>query len=206
MTGPETNERMILASSSPRRAELFRKHGMDVEIIPSDAEESVPVRLTPEQTVMYLSLLKAEDVFEMNVAGKPSPADTIIVASDTIVEKDGEILGKPKDREDARRMVKLLSGTSHRVLTGICVLRAIRGASDRVTECGYDVSEVFFTPIPDDEIEAYIDTPEPYDKAGAYAIQQTFKKYTERYTGDIETIIGFPFAKFEEILTRVMSR
>ena len=194
MTENKNNKRIILASASPRRAEIFAKHGMDCSVIPSGADESIPIDLTPAQTVMYLSLIKAMDVMS-SVSGS-APDDTIIVASDTIVEKDGEILGKPVSREDAYAMIKKLSGTAHRVLTGVCIVSLLTGEKN----CFYDSSDVYFTDIPEDELLEYIDTPEPYDKAGAYAIQETFSKYVTRYTGDIENIIGFPFAKFIEEL------
>ena len=194
MTTNKENKRIILASASPRRAEIFAKHGMDCSVMPSGADESIPIDLTPAQTVMYLSLIKAMDV--MSSVSASASDDTIIVASDTIVEKDGEILGKPANREDAYAMIKKLSGTKHRVLTGVCIVSLLTSEKN----CFYDSSDVYFTDIPEDELLEYIDTPEPYDKAGAYAIQETFSKYVIRYTGDIENIIGFPFAKFIEEL------
>lgn len=193
----KTADTIILASSSPRRKEIFEKHGIPCDVIPSGADETIPIDLTPEQTVMYLSLLKAMDVTETLPDGYEN---ALIVASDTIVEKDGEILGKPVDRDDAYSMIKKLSGTGHRVLSGVCAVSMTTG--EKI--CFYDMSDVFFTDIPEDELLEYIDTPEPYDKAGGYAIQETFSKYIERYTGDIENIIGFPFGMFESRMNDLM--
>ncbi len=202
------NRKIILASASPRRAEIFSKHGASFEVLPSGADETIPIPLTPKQTVMYLSLLKARDVYEKHFLDQTSEStdaegnnDILIVASDTIVEKDGEILGKPADKQEAYDMIKKLSGTSHRVLTGVCVLCPTEDGV--ITKCGCDISTVFFREVPEDELVEYINTPEPYDKAGAYAIQETFSKYTERYIGDIETIIEFPFALLERMLEKM---
>ncbi len=210
MTMNKENKRIILASASPRRAEIFRKHGASFEVIPSGADEAIPIPLTPQQTVMYLSLLKARDVYEKHILKQTTETpseddldDILIVASDTIVEKDSEIFGKPADKQEAYDMIKRLSGTSHRVLTGVCVLSPTQDGV--ITKCDYDICTVFFRDVPEDELLAYIDTPEPYDKAGAYAIQETFSKYTERYTGDIETIIGFPYALLERMMEKKQS-
>ena len=183
---------IILASQSPRRKEIFEKHGLSCSVIPSGADEIIPIEMNPAQTVMYLSLLKAMDVAESLPVDQAD--DAYIVASDTIVVKDGEILGKPKDKDDAYRMIRKLAGAKHRVLSGVCIVSSRTG--EKI--CFYDSSDVFFTEIPEDELLAYIDTPEPYDKAGGYAIQETYAKYVDRYTGDIENIIGFPFALFKE--------
>ena len=214
---------IILASASPRRLEIFNNHGLEPVVIPSDAEEHIPMALSPEETTMFLSLQKGLSVRRTLAEGLTQPdlksdlKQNLIVAADTIVVIDGEILGKPTDKADATRMIKKLSGRAHQVITGVTVLEDDRGTvlvspsakfCKKVTRepspchlvCFYDVTDVYFVDIPEADIEAYVETEEPYDKAGAYAVQGTFAKYTKRVDGDLENVIGFPFSKFETIV------
>lgn len=192
-----TEMKLILASKSPRRIEMFRSHGFEPVVIPSAYEESIPDGLTPAETVMFLSLQKALSVraqldgvqTETNKTAD-SNDDCLIVSADTIVVNDNIILGKPTDEKDAYSMLRALSGRSHEVLTGVCLLG---GGTIR---CFYETSVVWLADLPEDELAAYIATDEPYDKAGGYAIQETFSKYVTHVEGDIDNIIGFPFERF----------
>ena len=188
---------MILASASPRRREIFQKHGINPTIIPSECEENIPIPLTAAETVMFLALQKGLWVLRDLKENNPeAPAGhEAIVSSDTVVVCDGLILGKPADKDEARSMINMLSGRSHQVLTGVCII-PLTGTSE-TAKCFYERSDVFFKDVPADELEAYINTPEPYDKAGAYAVQETFAKYTEKVEGDLENVIGFPFDRFQ---------
>ena len=178
---------LILASKSPRRIEMFRNHGFDPVVIPSAYEENIPPGLTPAETVMFLSLHKALSV-KIELDG--SKEDYLIVSADTIVVNDNIILGKPTDEKDAYSMLRALSGRSHDVLTGVCLL------GSHSLKCFYEVSTVWLMDLPEDELRAYIATDEPYDKAGGYAIQETFSRYVTHVEGDIDNIIGFPFKRF----------
>lgn len=199
---------IILASASPRREEIFRKHGLTPRIIPSEYEEMIHDFLTPEETVMHLSLRKGLDVKSRLAAYDPVHPDhfssdqagsrlnnshdgILIVSADTIVVHKGKILGKPADENEAYDMIRELSGDSHLVMTGVCLIHP-----SLPVKCFYDVSKVFFCEVPEDELLDYIATDEPYDKAGAYAVQETFSKYTTKIEGDLENIIGFPFERF----------
>ena len=188
--------KLILASASPRRIEMFRNNGFDPEVIPSDFNEHIPFSMTPAETVMYLSLMKGLSVQRMvndNRSGEESirkEQSAMIVSADTIVVDNNTILGKPKDEKDAFSMLSALSDRSHHVLTGVTII------TGSCIKCFYETSEVFFKDIPENELRAYVATPEPYDKAGGYAIQATFSKYVQSYTGDIDNIIGFPFSRF----------
>ena len=202
---------IILASASPRRLEIFNNHGLEPVVIPSDAEEHIPMALSPAETAMFLSLQKglsvrralAEGLTQPDLKSEPKTdlKQSLIVAADTIVVIDDEILGKPIDKADATRMIKKLSGRTHQVITGLTVLKDDRGT---VLVCFYDVTDVYFIDIPEADIEAYVATEEPYDKAGAYAVQGTFAKYTKRVDGDLENVIGFPFNKFELIIKSII--
>lgn len=182
---------LILASGSPRRIALIRKITDRVTVIPSGAEENVPSGLTAEQVPVFLSRLKAGDVFSSH------PDDTVL-GCDTVVIAGGEILGKPKDETDARRMLKLLSGNVHQVVTGVTVLAPDFEESYSVT------TEVEFYPLSEEEIGAYVATDEPYDKAGAYAIQGAASVFVKEYRGSYDNVVGFPTEEIRETLKKVL--
>ena len=194
-------EDIILASASPRRKEMFEERGIPVEIFPSNAEENLPISMDPETATMYLALSKAMDV--------ASKRQGLIIAADTVVVFGGEIIGKPKDREEAFNVLSSLRGNSHTVVTGVCVIDNAAGNdrdepdSSPIKRCLYDVSRVYFTEFSDEELEAYVNTDEPYDKAGGYAIQQTFGRYIDRVDGDIDNVIGFPMYRVEGLLKKL---
>ncbi len=172
----------VLASKSPRRRELLKKIGVQAELMTANVDESTIKDLPPENTVTELALLKATDV------AKYFRGDTYVIGADTVVCVDGEILGKPKNIEDAKRMLRLLSGRSHEVYTGYCVVHCKSG----VAISKYEKTEVFFKELSDREIDAYIKTREPMDKAGAYGIQEKGSLFIEKIDGDYFNVVGLP--------------
>ena len=192
--------KLILASASPRRIEMFRNNGFDPEVIPSDFNEHIPFSMTPAETVMYLSLMKGLSVQRMvndNRSGEESirkEQSAMIVSADTIVVDNNTILGKPKDEKDAFSMLSALSDRSHHVLTGVTII------TGSCIKCFYETSEVFFKDIPENELRAYVATPEPYDKAGGYAIQGTFEKYIDHIEGDYDNVVGLPLTRLKQYI------
>lgn len=178
---------VILASQSPRRKELLSHLITDFSVIPSIVEETVPKRLKASKTPEYLSKIKALDVAISH------PTDTVIGA-DTCVILRGKILGKPKNRQDAFNMLNCLSGKSHKVITGCTVVKSGVCKSFSV------VSYVKFLKLERDEIETYLDTDEPYDKAGSYGIQGMAGAFVEYIKGDYFNIVGLPIAKLKKYL------
>lgn len=181
----------ILASGSPRRRELLEMLGVpDLTIRPAKGPERATPGAGPEQTVRELSLHKAQEV-----AQTCTPED-IIIAADTIVYLDGAILGKPRDHDDAVRMLTALSGREHIVYTGVAVLRGgeLRQAAERTA--------VRFRPLTSGEIERYIATGEPMDKAGAYGVQSLGALLVERIDGDFYNVMGLPVEKLGQCLTK----
>lgn len=184
------SKKIILASSSPRRIDMMRSHGFDPEICPAHIDETLPEGMGMEDAVMFLALKKALAVEAQAVSeGKTGH---IVVAADTVVFKD-EILGKPEDRADAARMLQKIKNTSHFVATGVAIAAA--GENKKIVFC--DVTEVFCKDYTDAQMNAYLDTSEPYDKAGAYAIQGIFNQYIDHYRGSFDTVVGFPWDLIE---------
>ena len=186
--------KIILASSSPRRIEMMRKNGFDPEIKPSDIDETLPEGIGMKDAVMLLALKKALDV-EQHC--KEEDKGKLIIAADTVVYKD-EILGKPVDRDDAFRMLSKIRNTSHFVATGVAMV--VVGEPVREVFC--DSTEVICKDYTDEELNAYLDTDEPYDKAGAYAIQGIFSKHIDHYNGSFDTVVGFPWEIIEEKINK----
>lgn len=177
---------IILASGSPRRKEILSQIGAQYEVIVSDCDESTVLTM-PAELVKELSCRKATAVAEQ-VQG---PA--VVIGADTVVAYDGAILGKPKDRADARRMITMLSGNTHQVYTGVSlIIKEETGNSDTVTfaEC----SEVMVDSMTDIQIEEYLDTKEGIDKAGSYAVQGIFAAHIKGIRGDYFNIVGLPVA------------
>jgi septum formation protein len=173
-----TEPRVILASASPRRRDLLRLIGIDHEVRPADIDESYLPGELPRTHAERLARGKAE-----TIAGA-AERDTVTIGSDTIVVVDGDVLGKPRDREHARQMIRRLSGRSHVVMTGVAV--SWRGR----THSGVEEVGVTFRELSDDEIDRYIDTGEPMDKAGAYGIQGYGATVVERVNGDYFAVMG----------------
>ena len=180
-------ERVILASGSPRRRELLGEMGVEFEIDVPDVDETVGG--TPDKMVAVLAERKARAVAERRDGG-------LIVAADTLVALDDRALGKPADDEEAKEMLRALSGRTHDVFTGVCVLDAASGrAMVEAVRTG-----VRFREISDAEIEAYVATGEPRDKAGAYAIQGGAGAFVDGYEGSRTDVIGLPVEKLTEML------
>lgn len=187
--------RIILASKSPRRREILTSLGLDFEIMTSDADENCDLFDTSE-LVRTLASRKGEAVRKMLAEKGESLEDTLIIASDTLVCTDREILGKPKDRDDARKMLKSLSGKSHFVKSGLYVFCCGRVASES------QETEIVFDEISDTDIEKYLDTDEPYDKAGAYAIQGIASLFIRGIRGDYFNVVGLPVNLLFDLLKK----
>lgn len=183
--------RIILASGSPRRRELLAKLYDKFEIITSEVDETLDASTEPVRGVQILAVRKGEAVADT------LDSDCVVISSDTLVEIDGQPLGKPTSREDAYRMLRLLSGNYHNVHTGIAVHYVGRVVSDVAS------ARVKFKPLTDAEIYAYIDGGEPMDKAGAYAIQGEGGKFIEGYDGDFDTIMGLSVSLTKELIDRI---
>ena len=174
--------RVILASKSPRRKEILENLGVKFEIMVADADESSDIK-KPRELVMTLAERKGRAVLEKlgnNIC------DTLIIACDTLVYANGDFLGKPRDRADAEHMIRTLSGKEHSVISGIYVYYNGREAKDSAE------TKVVFDALTDDEINAYLDTSEPYDKAGAYAIQGRASAFISGINGDYFNVVGLP--------------
>ena len=176
--------KIILASKSPRRKELLSSVCRDFEIITSEADETLPEGIHPKDGVAILAKRKGAAVLSMLKNNGVSTEDSLVISSDTLVEKDGAALGKPFDENDAFSMLKTLSGKRHNVHTGVCVHYAGRVASGTAT------TGVYFREMTDSEIWEYIKTGEPMDKAGAYGIQGIGGKFVEKTEGDYDTVVG----------------
>ena len=178
---------VILASQSPRRRELLAVVTPDFKIIPSDIEEIVPDDVAVMDSPEYLARIKAQDI------AKNYP-NNIVIGADTSVILGDVILGKPKDRQNAFEMLKMLSGNTHIVVTGCAIVKGDRCVSFSVK------SEVEFYPLSEDEINAYLDTDEPYDKAGSYGIQAKGALLVKEIRGDYFNIVGLPIAELNRRL------
>ncbi len=176
------NRKIILASKSPRREELLKLLDIDFTIKVSDICEDLKEGLSNEELVMDLAFQKAETILQTN-------PESIVLGFDTLVILDGEPLGKPKNREDGFTMLRSLSGRKHRVLTGCAIL------TDSSKDIFYDYADVFFNVMSDIEINEYLDTDEPFDKAGAYGIQGYGARYIKGIEGDYYSVMGVPLQK-----------
>ena len=189
MAKPAPN--IILASQSPRRRYLLERAGLTFSVIPSEFDEnSVPLS-DPSDYVRTLAKAKAEDV------GAQHP-DSWVIGADTIVVVDGRMLGKPASRKEAGEMLRRLSGRTHQVLTGWCVRRLSIGMSHSETAC----TDVLFKELSADEIRWYIQTGEPFDKAGGYAIQGIGTFLVKRINGSYTNVVGLPVCEVIEFLIR----
>ncbi len=182
--------KIILASASPRRLELLKQVGICPEVVPSHVEEQV-TRTEPDEVVMELSAQKAEDV-AVQYQDKNQPEENVVViGSDTVVAVDGEILGKPRDEEDAFRMISMIQGRDHQVYTGVTMIFVQTG--EQVTFA--EKTDVHVYPMTEAQIRAYIGTREPMDKAGAYGIQGYFAAYIQGISGDYNSVVGLPVGR-----------
>ncbi|MCS3530230.1 nucleoside triphosphate pyrophosphatase [Chryseobacterium sp. JUb7] len=183
--------KILLASQSPRRKELLSSLGFEFEVVKIDCEEIVPEHITVSDSAAYLSELKA-DAFRKLEEGE------VLLTADTVVAIDNQFLGKPKDKRDALNMLKLLSGKTHQVYTGI----TIKTVDKTITET--DVADVEFDVITDSEIDYYIQQYKPFDKAGSYGIQEWLgMAKIRRMNGSFYTIMGLPTHLVYKILKEI---
>lgn len=183
---------IVLASKSPRRQELLKGIGIEFSILTKDVDESYPSRLPLADVAPFLSLKKAKAFEDQEL-----PENYMVITADTVVIAENEILGKPKDKEDAFRMLKLLSGKTHRVVTGVTVHTKETSKTFSVT------SKVTFDELDNQEIEYYIDNYKPYDKAGAYGIQEWIGYVGVcGVEGSYFNVMGLPTHKLYEVLKK----
>ncbi len=175
-------EKIILASKSPRRKELFSLLSLDFEVITRDVPEDIDEKALPEDSVLELAYSKAEAVFR-------EYKERIVLGLDTLVYTDTRVFGKPKDAEDAKEILRYLSGKSHMVVTGVVIM------SRAITKTFYTKTKVTFYSLSKDEIDRYVTTGEPMDKAGAYAAQGYASRFIEKINGDFYTVVGMPLSK-----------
>ena len=188
--------KIILASASPRRKELLQLVVPSFDIVVSEVDEKLEKDLTVEEQVINLAYIKAKSVYEK------TNGDRLIIGSDTIVVKDNKIYGKPKNREDAKQIIKeLLAGDkTHKVLTGLSVICEKNSKYEEYKT--YDEAKIFLKNISDEEIEKWIDTGNAMDKAGAYGIQNEFSVHVEKIEGNYTTILGLPVHKLYDIIKK----
>ena len=184
-------KKLILASKSPRRKELLELLGFNFDVVVSEVNELASDNLSPEELVKTLAFQKAKSVF------KTHPND-VVLGSDTIVVVDNEILGKPKNQNQAKEMILKMKNREHQVITGVAIL------SDKENIIFSNTSIVHFNDIEEKEIDKYIKTTEPYDKAGGYAIQGWAARYISAIEGNYYTIMGLPLDKVFEGLNKVL--
>ena len=185
---------IILASQSPRRKELMDLMGLDYKVIVSNADETFEKGLSIEEQSKRLGYIKAKTVFD------ETKGDRIVIGSDTMVLKDNEIFGKPKDKDDAIRMLNKLKNTDHRVITSLSVL--IQDGDKYSEYIDYDIAKVFFKDMTKEEILKWVEEGNPYDKAGAYAIQSKFGVFVDKIEGNYFTVVGLPIHKLYEIIKK----
>lgn len=176
--------KIILASKSPRRKELLSLITNDFDIIVSDADEHVDETLTSAEKVKSIAKQKA------NIVASNIDEDCVVIGSDTIVVVDETILGKPHDHDDAVRMLHMISGRTHKVMTGISVVIKKEGKQKEINDV--DIADVHVNALSDEEIENWINTGNAWDKAGAYAIQQEFAVHIDKINGSFATVMGLP--------------
>jgi len=187
------DRKLILASRSPRRADILKREKVQFVVrIPPDVEGG-EASSDPVEHVLSLSRTKAESVAD-------EVENAIVLGADTIVVLEGEILGKPRDKENAFSTLKKLSGKTHRVYTGITLVNKYNGK----VASGYDVTEVKFNPLDEGKIWDYIATEEPMDKAGAYGIQGMGGFLVDSIEGSLDTVIGLPTGKLKEMLAKII--
>lgn len=210
-------KKIILASQSPRRKELLAQAGFEFEIITSDVEEKI-THTKPSDIAESLSCQKAEDVYHKLIEkyGEAEARNYLVIGADTIVAIEDKILGKPKDRADAYEMMRLLSGKTHQVYTGVTIVTAQlaedlnngcwSGQATYCTKQFHECTEVTFYEITDEEINDYLDAGNEWeDKAGAYGIQATVgARFVKELKGDYNNVVGLPIARLYQELKKIV--
>jgi nucleoside triphosphate pyrophosphatase len=186
--------RLILASASPRRAELLRAAGYEFGIHAVEIDERSRTGESPVEYVQRLAQEKSAGAFKELSEGE---ASTLVLGADTAVVIGSEILGKPRDVEDAARMLRLLSGRTHQVLTGVCLVNAERSVSH------VEISDVTFARLTEDQIAWYVSSGEGRDKAGGYAIQGLAARFIPRIEGSYSNVVGLPIASVDDLIHRL---
>ena len=183
---------IVLASKSPRRIALLKQIGIEPSVVPSRVVEEFDPQASPSENAVQLSLRKAQEVAQRF-------EDALIIGADTIVVVDGFLLGKPEDQREAKRMLQFLSGRTHMVVTGFALVNS--SSDDFVAD--FESTEVTFRELPEEEIDEYIASGSPMDKAGAYGIQDDYGAvFVTRIAGCFYNVVGFPLSKFHTTLQR----
>ena len=194
MAADVLSDRIVLASASPRRAELLRAAGIDFDVQPANVDETILGGELPIDYVSRLAEAKARLVYELDVR-------RTVLAADTAVVVDAHILAKPLDETDASRMLRMLSGRSHEVLTAVSIFRPGQIVDTRV-----DATSVEFAPLSDTDINWYVSSGEPMDKAGAYAVQGLASRFVTRLEGSYSNVVGLPVALvYQMLITRLLT-
>lgn len=191
------SKKIILASGSPRRRELMDREGFEFTVITSKAEENYDPSLPPQEIAQSLAKLKAQAVASALPA--QDLEDSIVIGADTIVALDGIIYGKPADASDACRMLRDLSGKTHQVITGVCII------CNKDAQAFAQSTNVNFKELSDSEIQEYVASGEPLDKAGAYGIQGLGGKLVDSIDGDFDNVVGLPIKTLAPKLRALMS-
>ena len=186
--------KLILASASPRRKELLAKTGLAFDIIPAKGEETI-TKSIPAEVVMELSQQKAAEIAAQQTE------DCIVIGADTVVARGDVIMGKPRDKEDAFRMLEMISDDCHQVYTGVTIIRT---GTQAETITFAEKTDVYLYPISDGDIRAYIASGDPMDKAGAYGIQGDFAVHVKGIKGDYYNVVGLPIGRVYQELKKWM--
>ena len=197
--------KIILASKSPRRREILQNLGIEFEIITADTDESSEIR-EPSELVSCLALRKGEAVARAieNDAENVEKERILVISSDTLVAVDGEILGKPSDLSDAKRMLRKIKGRAHSVYSGIAITELVDGKINK-SFASAERTDVYFADMSDGEIELYVNTEKVLDKAGAYAIQGVASAWIEKIDGDYFNVVGLPVRRLFKVLSEEFS-
>ena len=188
---------IILASGSPRRKEIMEQVGLTFSVIPCKKDEIVTT-IVPKEMVEELSRQKALEVYsQLDI----SMGDVVVIGADTLVAYENQVMGKPKNKEDAIRLIQLLQGNVHQVFTGVTL--CVRNNTEETIVTFSEYTDVEIYPMSMNEILDYVETKEPMDKAGAYAIQGIFAQYVKKINGDYNTVVGFPISRILQELKHI---
>ena len=191
---------IILASASPRRKELLKQIGLDFIVFPAQGDE-VSDKTIPRDIVVELAQKKAGEIYEKAIAAGVGKQDSIVIGADTIVVFEDRVLGKPKNEKDAVEMLTMLSGKTHEVYTGVSLW--MRENGKKVQYSFYEKTEVTMYPIRQVEIEEYVKSGEPMDKAGSYGIQGSGARFIQKINGDYNNVVGLPVARIYQELAQL---
>ena len=193
---------IVLASQSPRRKELLGRLHIPFSVLPAKGEEKIQDG-SPETIVMDLAKQKAAEIYGFKQGENDREKPLFIIGADTIVVFEGQILGKPQDREHAYEMLRMLSGNTHQVYTGVCLIQENVG-SEEVEHYFYEKTDVSFTQLTDEEIWDYIGSGDSFDKAGGYGVQGDFAVYVREIQGDYNNVVGLPVARLYQEMKGMM--